>query len=127
MHRFRVSTENGEYPVVVGCGAWKELRALIADGYSSIFVLTEKRIWNRWARDFSRESGLESARVLFVPSGEKSKSLAQAERVTATLLRWGADRKSLLVLFGGGVIGDLGGFVASTYSAVSIAFKCPRR
>jgi 3-dehydroquinate synthase len=101
--------------VVVGCGAWKELRGLISRGYSSVFVLTEKRIWNRWAGDFSRENGLEAARVVFVASGEKSKSLAYAERVTGSLLKQGADRKSLLVLFGGGVIGDLGGFVASTY------------
>jgi 3-dehydroquinate synthase len=115
MHRIRVTAETGAYPVVVGCGAWKQLRALIADGYSSVFVLTEKRIWSRWAEDFSREGGLETARVVFVPSGEESKSLAQAERVAGTLLRQGADRKSLLVLFGGGVIGDLGGFVASTY------------
>jgi len=115
MHRFRVNTENGTYPVVVGCGAWKELRALASRGYSSIFVLTEKRIWTRWAEDFSRESGLEAPRVILVPSGEKSKSLAQAERVAGSLLKHGADRKSLLVLFGGGVIGDLGGFVASTY------------
>src|SRR5215469_9708142 len=101
MQRFSVTTGKGAYPVVVGCGAWKELRELASHGYSSIFVLTEKRIWNRWAGDFSRESGLKSARVAFVPSGEKSKSLAQAERVARNLLRHGADRHSLLVLFGG--------------------------
>ena len=101
--------------MVVGCGAWKELRQFVSRGYTSTFVLTEKPIWNRWAEDFSRESGLEAARVLFIPSGENSKSLAEAERVAGGLLKQNADRRSLLVLFGGGVIGDLGGFVASTY------------
>jgi len=115
MRRFRVRTEKGDYPAVVGCGAWGELRGLVDRGYSSIFVLTEKRIWNRWAEEFGRESGLQAARVVLVPSGEKSKSLAEAERVAGTLLKQGADRRSLLVLFGGGVVGDLGGFVASTY------------
>jgi 3-dehydroquinate synthase len=115
MQRFSVKTEKGAYPVVVGCGAWKELREPVSRGYTSNFILSEKRIWNRWAEDFRRESGLKSARVVFIPSGENSKSLAEAERVAGSLLKHGADRRSLLVLFGGGVVGDLGGFVASTY------------
>jgi 3-dehydroquinate synthase len=115
MHRFRVKTDKDTYPVVVGSGAWKELRGLVSRGYSSTFILTEKRIWDRWRNDFIHASGLEAARVVFVPSGEKSKSLSQAERVAGNLLKHGADRRCLLVLFGGGVIGDLGGFVASTY------------
>ncbi len=115
MHRFQVNAEKGTYPVVVGRGAWKELREASSRGYSSTFILTERRIWNRWAEEFSRDSGLKSARVVLIPSGEKSKSLSEAERVAGSLLKLGADRKSLLVLFGGGVVGDLGGFVASTY------------
>jgi len=115
MHRFQVTAEKSAYPVVVGRGAWRELREFASHGYSSTFILTEKRIWNRWADDFCRESGQESARLVFIPSGEKSKSLAQAERVAGSLLKQGADRRSLLILFGGGVVGDLGGFVASTY------------
>ena len=52
---------------------------------------------------------------MFVPSGENSKSMMMAEQVGAELLRQRADRRSLLLAFGGGVIGDLGGFVASIY------------
>jgi 3-dehydroquinate synthase len=83
--------------------------------YSSVFILTEKGIWRHWGERLVREGGLSRARVLFVPAGERSKSLAALERVASSLARFGADRRSLLVLFGGGVIGDLGGFVASTY------------
>ena len=115
MHRFRVRTEKGVYPVSVGVGAWQELRRFGTLRYSSVFILTESAIWNLWGDQFRRESGLGAAQVLRVPSGEASKSLAQAARVAEGLLRGGADRRSLLVLFGGGVIGDLGGFAASTY------------
>ena len=54
--------------------------------------------------------------ILTVPSGEQSKCLAEAERLWNKLLELKADRKTLIVAVGGGVIGDLAGFVASTYA-----------
>jgi 3-dehydroquinate synthase len=55
------------------------------------------------------------ARLITLPSGEQMKSLRVAERLYAQLLEAGCDRGSLLVIIGGGVLGDLGGFVAATY------------
>lgn len=115
MRRLQVKSRHGDYRVVVGCGAWKVLRRFPVAGYSSIFVLTERSLWKRWSTDFLRDSGLARAREIFVPSGEGSKSLQRAEAVASKLLDQGADRRSLLIAFGGGVVGDLGGFVASTY------------
>lgn len=53
--------------------------------------------------------------VLEVPAGEQSKDLEIAAQLWATLLDYGADRNALMINLGGGVVGDLGGFVASTY------------
>src|SRR5689334_20812400 len=50
------------------------------------------------------------------PAGEAQKSLAVAETLYDALIDLPADRKTLVVAVGGGVIGDLGGFVASTYA-----------
>jgi shikimate kinase/3-dehydroquinate synthase len=55
------------------------------------------------------------AHLITLPSGERAKSLRVAERLYAQLLEVGCDRGSLLVIIGGGVLGDLGGFVAATY------------
>jgi len=55
------------------------------------------------------------AHLITLPSGERVKSLRVAERLYAQLLGAGCDRGSLLVIIGGGVLGDLGGFVAATY------------
>ena len=55
------------------------------------------------------------AHLITLPSGERMKSLRVAERLYAQLLKVGCDRGSLLVIIGGGVLGDLGGFVAATY------------
>ena len=53
--------------------------------------------------------------AIVVPSGEKSKSLAQAEEIWKQLIELGAHRKTVLLCIGGGVVTDLGAFVASTF------------
>lgn len=58
---------------------------------------------------------LAGERVVVVEPGEGSKSLAVYERAVRELARLGADRKTAVVGFGGGVVGDLAGFVAATY------------
>lgn len=115
MRRLRVKSETSGYDVVVGLGAWKAFRQFPRARYSSVFVLTERPFWKRWGNTFIRESGLRNAQAIFVPAGETSKTLEMVERIAAQLLDGGADRHSLLIVFGGGVVGDLGGFVASTY------------
>jgi 3-dehydroquinate synthase len=115
MERFRVTSRRPHYEVVMGRGAWQALRELGAGKYSSVFVVTEKALWKRWGKTFLRDGGLKNAQPLFVPPGEKSKSLKMVETLSAQLLHHGADRRSLLVALGGGVVGDLGGFVAASY------------
>ena len=53
--------------------------------------------------------------VLEVPPGEESKSLEVAANLWSVLLEYGADRNSLIINVGGGVVCDLGAFIASTY------------
>lgn len=53
--------------------------------------------------------------VIEVPAGEQSKDLEIAAQLWTTLLEYGADRNALMINLGGGVVGDLGSFVASTY------------
>ncbi len=51
-----------------------------------------------------------------IPAGEKSKSLQQAGILYDELVRFGADRRTVVIAVGGGVVGDLAGFVAATYA-----------
>ncbi|MFN7976088.1 MAG: 3-dehydroquinate synthase [Acidobacteriota bacterium] len=53
--------------------------------------------------------------AITVSPGERSKSFAMAERIASSLARRGADRSAVIVAIGGGVVGDLAGFVASIY------------
>ncbi len=90
------------------------------------FVLTDRNCL-RYARTVVR--GLEAegveAEVRTIPPGESKKSLATAASLYDALARFGADRRTPLVAVGGGVITDLGGFVAATYMRGIPAFLVP--
>ena len=53
--------------------------------------------------------------VLFLPPGEQHKTVKTAERLTREMMQVGGDRGSLLIAFGGGIVGDVGGFVAAIF------------
>jgi len=63
--------------------------------------------------------------LLAVPSGEASKSIEQAERLWSQLVQCQADRKTVIVAVGGGVVGDLAGFVAATFARGLSLFQVP--
>jgi 3-dehydroquinate synthase len=78
--------------------------------------LTSPEIWSLWGEKFSSSLPKDQPpAVLFLPPGEQHKRLSSIERLAAELSTAGADRSSLLVAFGGGIIGDTGGFLAAIY------------
>jgi len=70
-------------------------------------------VWGYWGEAF--HEALPDAASVIVPDGERHKTPAGVSRLYDGLLKGGADRSALLVTFGGGVIGDMGGFAAATY------------
>ncbi len=79
-----------------------------------VFVVTSPEIWALWGQTFSA-SFAEPPITLFLPAGEKHKTLASAEKLLRQMVAAGGDRGSLLIAFGGGIVGDVGGFVAATF------------
>ena len=79
-----------------------------------VFVLTSAPIWALWSENFCA-SFREPPVALFLPPGEKYKTIASVERLAREMMRAGADRGSLLIAFGGGIVGDVGGFLAAVY------------
>lgn len=91
--------------------------ALDFHAYSSVFVISQARVWElhgQWLLEAFQPWDLQPECFL-MPEGEGNKSLAVFGQVHTWLATKGADRRSLLVILGGGVPGDLGGFVAATY------------
>ena len=90
-----------------------ELRA----GGPSVFVITTAIVRKRWGKVL--KDSLKQARLHFefveMEDGERYKTMATVEKLATRLVERGADRRALLVAFGGGVIGDVTGFLASIY------------
>jgi 3-dehydroquinate synthase len=79
-----------------------------------VFVLTSAPIWALWNKAFL-SSFSEPPIVLFLEPGEKYKTIKSVEDLLRQMAQAGGDRGSLLICFGGGIVGDVGGFVASIY------------
>jgi 3-dehydroquinate synthase len=79
-----------------------------------VFVLTSAPIWALWSERFLA-SFAEPPIVLFLDPGEKFKTLKSVEALLRQMIQAGGDRGSLLIAFGGGIVGDVGGFVASIF------------
>ena len=79
-----------------------------------VFVVTSAPIWGLWGEAF-QASFAEPPIVLFLPPGEEQKTIKNVEILLREMARAGGDRGSLLIAFGGGIVGDVGGFVASIF------------
>jgi 3-dehydroquinate synthase len=106
------------YPVAVTrtfADALERLCAMVSD--AQVAVITDETVMGLHGGalvDGLRRAGVD-ARVVVLPAGEPSKSLDQAVRLWNWLARSSIARRDLLVTFGGGVIADTGGWVASGY------------
>jgi 3-dehydroquinate synthase len=124
MRTIKVTTSSEEYAVCIGSGLVDSLSSrldkLLGKQKKRIFVLTSPEIWALWGSHFqaslaSTSLGAEQPVVLFLPQGESHKRFGEVERLATEMSSAGADRSSLLIAFGGGVIGDVGGFLAAIY------------
>ena len=115
-----VHTAGGNYTVRVGQGLLQTLSAqLRRTGLAAgkLFVVTSPEKWALWHQQFlaSFPSSKETPCVLLLPAGERYKRLSHVEKLAEELVQAGARRDSLLIAFGGGVVGDLTGFLAAIY------------
>ena len=119
MRKVDVALGARSYPIVIGCGIMDELTAFVRQaGYSPRgMIVTDEHVAPHCAARIAAciaRAGVQ-AEVAVIPAGEQSKSLAQAEQLFTRAISLGLDRKSPIFALGGGVVGDLTGFVAASY------------
>lgn len=117
LHRLHVDAGERRYPIEVAPGLLDRLAPRLAPHLArDAVIVTDTRVRRLYAGRVEaalRELGVRS-RVLAVAPGESSKTLAAAGRLYEAMLRFGADRQTTVIALGGGVPGDLAGFIAGT-------------
>ncbi|AJY77165.1 3-dehydroquinate synthase [Paenibacillus beijingensis] len=121
MRELMVNLGERSYPIYIGEGILNDIASLFdkhgISRKSPLLVVTDDHVAQHYLNGVmsSLQNGGYTAASAVVPSGESSKSLAMLESLTAKALEAGLDRKSAIVALGGGVVGDLAGFVAASY------------
>jgi 3-dehydroquinate synthase len=116
-HIIKIETVK-QCPIIVGDGIIKKLeKHFDFSGYSSVVLITDTTVKKLYGQDvLARLKATGKKGLLFVlPVGERAKSLSTAERGYRFLLENNVDRKGLICALGGGVVGDVGGYIAATY------------
>jgi len=105
-------------PIIVGDGIINQLEQYFDfSGYSSIVLITDttvKKLYGQSVMKALKATG-KRASLFTLPVGERVKSISTVERGYTFLMGNNIDRKALICTLGGGVVGDVGGYIAATY------------
>lgn len=118
--RIPVRTASRSYEVLVERGLLRSAVTLLQEfvpPQSRAFLVSSEPILKLWGAPLieSFEHAGRPLAVLETPDGETSKRLSAVERLAGKMVRHGADRRSVVIALGGGVVGDVAGFLASIF------------
>jgi 3-dehydroquinate synthase len=122
MEEIQINTSSHSYPLYIGSGYRFHVGRLLKEGeerksLSSLLIITDSNVEKLYLNDL-----MNDLKELTIPihtyvirPGEESKSIEQFMNIQSFAIEKGLDRNSCMVAFGGGVVGDLVGFVAATF------------
>ena len=115
MLRVDVQTASQTYPIYIEHGLTAQLGRIIESTQtgSRHFFISSPLVWKFHGRAMAK--ALPKTETILLPDGEKFKQLSTASRAYESLIKLEADRGADIIAVGGGVIGDMAGFVAATY------------
>jgi 3-dehydroquinate synthase len=116
--RIPVKSSAGPYSVVSGAGTIRHAAREIAvlGRFPSVQVVSSPKVWRAVGKTVQRGLRLSKGSAIHLfDDAESAKNLRSVEQITRSLCRAGADRQSLVVAVGGGVVGDVAGFAAAAF------------
>lgn len=120
MLRIPVTTASRNYEAVIEHGLLSRSGEILRDLLSAtppVFVITVPPVRRRWGKVLLKSlvgAGF-APKVLEMRDGERFKRLASVERLAEDLVKLSADRNAIIIAFGGGIVGDVAGMLASVY------------
>ncbi|GBF11706.1 3-dehydroquinate synthase [Tepidibacillus sp. HK-1] len=129
MKTIRIETTNHAYPVLIGSKIINQLsKLLIQTGISQktkILIISDENVAPLYLQVVVDQLNKFDAISYVVPAGDVSKAIGEVEKIITYAIQHGLDRSSVILALGGGVIGDLAGFVASIYMRGIRYVQCP--
>jgi 3-dehydroquinate synthase len=115
MPTYRVETPQRCYQAIVERGCVGHVSRHIPPKTGKVFVVTTDEVWRHAGG--ALEAGLAGIahEVLSLPGGEEQKRLAPVEALAEEMVQLGGDRSSMVIAFGGGIVNDMGGFLAAIF------------
>jgi 3-dehydroquinate synthase len=115
MASYRIRTPTNTYDAVIERGILRQAAEFLPARGGTIFVVTTEDVWRLHGGQLMAAFDNRPVKVLFFPGGEPRKRLAEVESLAEQMMVEGADRTSVVVAFGGGIVTDLGGFLAAIF------------
>ena len=115
MPTHHVVTPHCSYPAIVERGAIGQALRHIPPKAGKVFVVTTEDVWRHAGAPLEAALRGRSYEVLHLPGGEDRKRLAPVEQLAEEMVQRGADRSSMLIAYGGGIVTDMGGFLAAIF------------
>ncbi len=112
---FEVRTPHHTYANVVERGVLRRVSEYIPKRAGKLFVVTAEQVWRLHGPVFEPQFQPDTLHVLFFPGGEANKRLTAVEQLAEEMVARGADRTSVVIGFGGGIVTDVSGFVAAIF------------
>src|SRR5437773_4762767 len=112
MPSFEVKTPQHNYSAVVERGLLGRVADYLPAKAGKVFVVTTEDVWRHQGHALKIGRPHET---LFLPGGESHKRLAHVEAMAEEMVARGADRSSLVIAFGGGIVNDMAGFLAAIF------------
>ena len=115
MPTFEVRTPQNVYSSVVERGIVRDAARFLPERAGKIFVVTTEDVWRLHGDKLQESLGGKPLEVLYLPPGESNKRLSRVEELAEQMVERGADRTSVVIGFGGGIVTDAGGFLAAIF------------
>jgi len=115
MPSFDVKTPQRNYRAIVERGILGRVADYLPPKSGKVFVVSTEDVWRHQGRALDRALSGVPHDTLFLPGGEASKRLAPLEAVAEKMVAHGADRSSIVIAFGGGIVNDMAGFLAAIF------------
>jgi 3-dehydroquinate synthase len=112
---FEVKTPQHTYRAIVERGILGRASEHLPAQTGKVFVVTTEDVWRHQGAALSKGLSGRPHDTLFLPGGESQKRLAPLEAMAEEMVKRHADRSSLVIAFGGGIVNDMAGFLAAIF------------